>query len=102
MELDGKGGSTAATSRMQDDPQPSPGMVFPSSHCSGARAMPSPQMLSPATMVSSIMHRELQPSPESVLPSSHCSSVERILSPQTMGTVKEKEEPSELGTEYEN
>ena len=75
--------------------QPSPERLFPSSHCSGVMAVPSPQMLTPETMVLSSWQVELQPSPEKVLPSSHCPQGERKGYRVEAGT-GEEEENSEI------
>src|SRR5690349_21048520 len=66
--------------RVQSPSQPSPGVVFPSSHCSPALTVPLPHALS-------IWHVAEQPSPDWTLPSSHVSNPTRTkLSPQEAST----------------
>src|ERR1019366_1689612 len=68
--------------------QPSPAMLFPSSHCSCGNLSPSPHtaVQVPPWHLGSTVHVALQPSFGVVFPSSHCSVPAMIPSPHFLAT----------------
>src|SRR4051812_48935240 len=74
------------TSIWQSLEHPSPSLVFPSSHASGASLMWSPQFDAQAPVAHSGSRVQLaeQPSPSTALPSSHASAPSSFPSPHTV------------------